>query len=367
MSLRPHEGEDTPLSFAALAPLLRAGGAISGPDARWVATPRVRWSGATLPIRLASTASSNTALVLGESALFKFFRRLEPGLHPELELGRLLTARRFAHAPPLLAELHVETAAGRAAAGVLHTFLPGRVDGWTFATRHARADMSLEAHALGAVTRELHELLATAEGPLASRPVDTADRAHWASSLRELAGAALTRLAAAQDPLLRARHAELAAALTPRLIAAIDVLSAAEGPLIPVHGDYHLGQVLFEPSSRTWSIVDLEGEPTRPLAERLRPQHPLRDLAGMLRSFAYAALVGGGGPAWEASARAAFLDGYDARAPPGSPLPRAASSPLLGALLFSRALYELTYELDYRPQHAWIPLAALVDGRSAAR
>lgn len=355
------EAGDDPAAFSALVRALRDGGEFPGPDARWVAAPvGPGWRGPVAPARHASVETSNTSVVLGESALFKLFRRVEPGPHPEVELGRYLTARRFPHAPPLLAELRVETPAGPAAAGSLHAFLPGRVVGWALAVSRGREDMSKEASSLGAATRALHEALAAADGDLAPRPIGPEDRARWAAGLRAQAEAALARTASAPLPELRAQAREAAARARLLVADAEDRLRLAEGPRIRVHGDYHLGQVLFDPATRAWSILDFEGEPSRPLRERARRQHPLRDVAGMVRSFAYAAIVGGGGSTWEQATRAAFIAGYDGAAAPGSPLPLAGGSPLLRACVIERALYELAYELDYRPANAWIPLSAIL-------
>jgi len=358
------EASDAPELFVALAAGLRAGASFPGDGASW--TARVGspiCAGALAGARLVGGEQSNTAAVLGEAGVLKLFRRIEVGRHPEIELGRFLTARKFRHAPALLAELTVETGEGSAAAGVLHAFLPGRVDGWTFAL--SRPDMTGPARTLGAATRALHEALTTDDEStgLATRAVVAADRARWVKGLRQTASAALSRLAHRYRELPQeARElAELTATRSEALLAdAEERLRAAAGVQIRIHGDYHLGQVLYDPSSGAWSILDFEGEPTRPLVERSLRQLPQRDVAGMLRSFAYAALVGGGGKAWEEATSAAFLAGYDAAASPGSPLPAAQASPLLRACVIERSFHELAYELDYRPQFAWIPLTSLV-------
>lgn len=126
-----------------------------------------------------------------------------------------------------------------------------------------------------------------------------------------------------------------------------------------VHGDYHLGQVLH--SRRRWFVLDFEGEPARPLAERLAPSSPLRDVAGMYRSFGYAAAVGGLPPVWEREARQRFWRGYRA-VPEVVPLLPAADDDLaivVDAFELDKAIYELAYERRYRPDWAHIPLAAI--------
>lgn len=361
------EAGDAPQAFAALAPALRGGARLDGRGARW-STEVVAggFSGAAGEVTRIGGEQSNTAVVFGGAALFKLFRKIESGPHPELEIGRHLTAKRFPYSPPLLSTLMVETDAGPAAAGVLHTYLAGRLDGWTHAIGRSAGEMAPEAQKLGAATRAMHELLATSDLPdeLAPHAVVEADRERWAEGLRETAAGALGRLAERRSRLSpRAqRHAEELLARSGQVVAAAEErLRGAAGIKIRVHGDYHLGQVLFEPNTAEWMILDFEGEPSRPLAERRLRQVPLRDVAGMLRSFGYAAQVGGHGEVWERTVCEAFLAGYDAAAAPGSPVPAAQDSQLLDACLVERAFYELSYELDYRPDNAWIPLAAIVE------
>jgi predicted trehalose synthase len=122
-----------------------------------------------------------------------------------------------------------------------------------------------------------------------------------------------------------------------------------------IHGDYHLGQLLVR--GDRYHVIDFEGEPARSLAERRAPGSPLRDVAGMLRSFDYAArtaLLGEAGDAWVAEARRRFLSGYANAAPGGAPDPE-----LLAAFELEKALYEVRYEAGNRPDWLWLPLAAL--------
>jgi maltokinase len=128
------------------------------------------------------------------------------------------------------------------------------------------------------------------------------------------------------------------------------------GAAIRTHGDYHLGQVLRHESR--WYVLDFEGEPARPIAERVALSSPLRDVAGMLRSFAYAVAVGGHAPEWERSARDAFLGGY--RATPGvDELLPADAGPVMDAFELDKAIYEVGYERAHRPDWAEIPLTAV--------
>jgi predicted trehalose synthase len=360
------EACDAPQAFSALAPALRGGVSLGGQGARWAAEAVAGgFAGEAGEVVRIGGEQSNTAVVFAGAALFKLFRKIEAGKHPELEIGRHLTAKKFPHSPPLLAALTVETDEGPATAGVLHAYLSGQIDGWAHAIGRTAVEMAPEAQRLGAATRAMHEVLATGDLPdeLTPHAVIEADRERWAEGLRATAAGALGRLAERRSRLSpRAqRHAEELLARSGQVVAAAEEkLRAAAGVKIRVHGDYHLGQVLFDPTHGSWMILDFEGEPSRPLAERRLRQVPLRDVAGMLRSFGYAAQVGGHGEVWERTVCEAFLAGYDAAAAPGSPVPAAQGSPLLDACLIERAFYELSYELDYRPDNAWIPLAAIL-------
>jgi trehalose synthase-fused probable maltokinase len=148
----------------------------------------------------------------------------------------------------------------------------------------------------------------------------------------------------------------------------------APGQAIRQHGDYHLGQVLWVDDD--WLVLDFEGEPARPLAERRRKSSPLRDVAGMLRSFAYAAETkrsqgDASAPHWERDTRAAFLDSYETAVDPALlPPDDEDRAQLLAACELEKALYELRYELDNRPDWAHVPVAGilrLLDGRELAQ
>jgi maltokinase len=229
---------------------------------------------------------------------------------------------------------------------VAQEFLPDTRDAWRVALDAARAgeDFSDRARDLGAATAEVHRVLATA---LPTAEADEVARAAALGSMRS--------------------RAEQAAALVPSIDAAGGaVLATLEaglaGPwprLQRVHGDYHLGQVLLVPG-RGWVLLDFEGEPLRPMAERTAPDLALRDVAGMLRSFDYVsgtiALEGGDAEAaraWTDQARAAFLAGYEA----GIGASLAPHAALLAALELDKALYECAYEARNRP--AWLPIPEL--------
>ncbi|MBL8932370.1 MAG: phosphotransferase [Kineosporiaceae bacterium] len=259
-------------------------------------------------------------------------------------------------------------------------FLAGSRDGWSLATEAVAAgrDFSEPARALGRVSAEVHAAMAAA---LPSRPASAESLARLAADLRHRLDWAL-----AQVPEL-ARTPGLAAAAH-RVLELLDrpgsggpgsggpgSVGAAVGALPAgarlqqIHGDYHLGQVLHTPD-RGWVVLDFEGEPLRPMAERTVPDLALRDVAGMVRSFDYAAghaelTARPGEPdaapdhltptEWARRARAAYLAGYA----DGGGADPVASSALLGALELDKALYEVVYETRNRPSWAPIPLRAV--------
>jgi maltose alpha-D-glucosyltransferase/alpha-amylase len=141
------------------------------------------------------------------------------------------------------------------------------------------------------------------------------------------------------------------------------------------HGDFHLGQTLYRESAGTWAVIDFEGEPLRPLAERRRKHAPLRDVAGMLRSIAYAAetvrtaAASSWADAWEREARTAFLDGYLSTAARAPFLPEDGAAALRAVAAFEveKAAYEVVYEANNRPDWIAIPLRGLVSAAAALR
>ena len=342
---------------------------------------------------------SNSSIIFGESAIFKLFRRLEGGESPDVEIARYLTAHTtFRHTPELYAVLVVDHDGERTVAGMLSRLVADATDGWAHTLARARAfthsDSDLakdpfasEARQLGAITAELHRALATPTDDLAFAPKDAtaADVARWAGAARrsvERGFDLLERLA----PKLDARSRPLALALTGRRVEAFAKLDAivhslggpaAAGILSRHHGDYHLGQVLV--TRNDFVIIDFEGEPGHSLEERCAKHSPLRDVAGMLRSFSYvqhsalrnvvhvdseAAKLAPLARAWEIETRGAFLSAYEA-AVRGSNLhgPDALQPGrgLLGLFELEKALYELRYELGNRPAWAGIPLQGILD------
>jgi trehalose synthase-fused probable maltokinase len=407
---------DDPAFCAALVEQARAGAALPGQAGtfRFVATPVLA---ELLPEPARETArvgaeQSNSSVVVGGRAILKVFRHLEPGPNPELELTEFLTrATAFREAPRLCAFVSYETpGAETTVLATLHELIPKASDAWAavlerlhdyytaavgdesqapdsaFARALAAADAK-DAGRLGATTGRLHVALASApaEAPLARRPVSAHDVAEWEAGMVEHLDEAVRALGRAGDavPPDARPLADWLRDATPTLrdaFAALRVLEAEPVDKIRVHGDYHLGQVLR--AGDAFVVVDFEGEPARPLAERSAPTCALKDVAGMLRSFGYAARVALGraaesrpkdpravdhlepwADAWEEGVRAAFLEGYLAEtwARQVSFLPRRkeALEALVRTFELDKAVYELQYELDHRPSWVKIPLEGL--------
>ncbi len=302
---------------------------------------------------------SNTSIVFGEEHVLKLYRRLEAGINPELELLRFLTQRGFKR----IAALEGWSAfVGRpmdATLAILQRFVRGEGDGWEIALAMLRADegetILPRLHRLGEVTAEMHSLLASdADDPnfCPEQPSVESLALLTASIDEEIAQLFLTlpEDVDALDP-IRGRGEEVRERL--RMIST----PGAVGRLIRTHGDYHLGQVLWDGAD--WVVIDFEGEPARSLPERRRKRSPLRDVAGMLRSIAYAASAAESDREWEERARGEFLDGYleviDQRViPSGNALDR-----VLAIFELEKAVYELGYELDNRPDWVAIPVAGI--------
>ncbi|MCV2488798.1 hypothetical protein OF117_05435 [Geodermatophilus sp. YIM 151500] len=343
-----------------------AGAATVGP-LRFVPTEGAQFP-TGLPGDILSAEQSNTSLVYGSKAILKLFRRLEPGLNPDVEIHAALHPTGNPHIAPLLghAEIDHDRDPGTPPATVLmlQRFVANASDGWRLATASVRdlyaegdlhadevgGDFAGESERLGAATASVHADLAKV---LPTEPAD----AEW---LDTLAGQMTERL-------------EAAVAVVPPLAQYADgiraLYAAAAGSTEPVvrqrvHGDLHLGQVLR--TATGWIVLDFEGEPARPLAARRELDSPLRDVAGMLRSFDYAArhmLVeqpedsqrAYRAQEWAARNRRAFRAGYAA----GGGAAVEGDSPLLRAFEADKAVYECVYEARNRPHWLMIPLHSL--------
>lgn len=311
---------------------------------------------------------SNTSIVYDDRIVLKLFRRLRPGRNPDVEVTTALAQSGFEHvARPLVTwrDDRYDLAFGQ-------EFLAGGSEGWALALTSLRSlftsretdipaesggDFAAEAARLGAVTADMHVAMRAVFG---AAPAGRA-RQGW-STLVEGLPARLRRASEGVDR-------DLLAPAQPMLARLQEV--GDPGPAFRVHGDFHLGQVMR--TDKGWYILDFEGEPERSVDERVAPASPLKDVAGMLRSFHYASrhalveraaaeweVVEPDSRAWETHNRQAFLDGYQGRPGISSLLPDPAVAPaVMIGYEIDKALYELEYELSHRPEWVSIPLEAL--------
>jgi maltokinase len=320
-----------------------------------------------------SAEQSNTSLVFDDRLILKLYRRLHDGQNPDVEVTSALAAAGFGHvAAPLVTwrEEPYDLAFGQ-------QFLAGGSEGWALALTSLRdfynsscdhpaqagGDFASEARRLGRMTAEMHLALAGTLGVI--------DRAGAMDQWQLLIERTIARLAA--DAELAGRDLLATAELLLARLGAVD----DPGPAIRVHGDYHLGQVMQTDAG--WYVLDFEGEPAKPLAERTAPSSPLKDVSSMLRSFDYAARyaltersagelekLAPLADAWDAHNRQAFLEGYLDVPDIKALLPGPGSSPaVVLAHELDKALYELDYEQAHRPDWVPLPLAAinhLLDG-----
>jgi maltokinase len=348
-----------PVATTVLLQQLATGGAVDG--LVFTAAAEVD---AALPGRVMTAEQSNTSIVYGDTYILKLFRRLQPGANPDIEVTKALVDAGSTHVPAPLAWFDGTVEGSTTTLGLLQPFLRGASEGWAMATASVRdlfaeadlhadevgGDFASEAERLGAVTAQVHALMAQT---LPTQRVGAEDFAATAVQLH-------SRLDAAVEVV-----PELAE-FAPKLHELYDAFGSRQGPVTVqrIHGDLHLGQVLR--TMEGWVLLDFEGEPARTLAERTALMHPLRDVAGMLRSFDYAArhllaeqgAAAAGGDSqlayraaeWAERNRQAFCDGYASATgsdPREEPVP-------LRAFEMDKAVYEVVYEARNRP--AWLPV-----------
>ncbi|BFU90503.1 MAG: hypothetical protein NTAFB01_16900 [Nitrospira sp.] len=388
----------------ALLQAIRQGNGFQGGDGTLLASSSPAFSTALEEAASAESSvmrgeQSNTSVRFGRHAILKLYRRFEPGLNPDLEIGRVLTARGYAHSPTVLGSLeYTRLNQQPGTVAIVSRFVENQGDAWRFTLSELEAELGDSsgsamgassaypdvAALLGRRTAELHLSLAqnTADPAFAPEPCGPD---YW-QSLRDR----MTRFVEDSLALLDRRLQNLdepnrrLASLV--LESKALLLSRLEAPVkrnpqavrIRCHGDFHLGQVLY--TGRDFVIIDFEGEPARPLAERRAKHVPIVDVAGMIRSFHYAACAAFDGAGsrpgaderraeleqrtkhWYRSAAAAFLSGYTETTGNVPFLPEQSDDRdmLLGAYLIEKACYELSYELNNRPSWAGIPLSGLL-------
>ncbi len=317
------------------------------------------------PVRPIGVEQSNSSTVFADRLIMKVYRRIEPGPNPELELLRFLTEHGFDNVARLSGWYEHTGRLVDATLGLVQEFLPGVRDGWDLALDGFGEDggerFLEELGRLGAVTAAMH----TALGSDGDDPTFAAE---------EPSAEAIALLLATVDEDIEAVFRDMpdTDAVGPIANRGQEVRehlrglahAGAGGRVIRTHGDYHLGQTLL--TGRGWVILDFEGEPARTLPERRQKRSPLRDVAGMLRSFAYAASAselqrGVAAPAdWEQRARDAFLAAYFA-AVDSRLLPHGTDNArrMLTIFELEKAVYELRYELNNRPDWVRIPVAGI--------
>jgi maltokinase len=316
------------------------------------------------PSLVLSAEQSNTSLVFGDDAILKVFRRLEAGLNPDIEIHAALGKLGGRHVAKLMGYTSAELDSQTWSLAMLQEFMTTASDGWQLATSSVRdlmaeadlhaaeagGDFAAEAHRLGLSTAEVHADLAEAFGTTVLDKADLADRAAAMNARLTAALVEVPELAEVADGL---REAYTDFSELPEEVVAQRV-----------HGDLHLGQVLR--TAHRWVILDFEGEPAKSISDRQANDSPIRDVAGMLRSFDYAArhqLIDMGSTSqsefraaeWAERNRSAFCAGY---AEGGGQDPKEAAV-LLRAFEADKAVYESVYEARNRPNWLPIPLASL--------
>ncbi len=342
---------------------------------------------ATAEIRRNRVEQSNTSLRIGQHAIMKVIRKVEIGPHPELEIGRFLSASGFSATPSLLGWVELAKRSGNfyCTLSLLHRFVENSGDGWSWTLKQLNCavnsqdrsrleDLTRWIKRLAVRTAEMHRAFAsdTSDPAFRPEPVTAEDFARWRSSAEAMASRAFHAIGSAPD----AEGRVLATELMQRRDALLQQIRGL--PDLPDtftktrhHGDFHLGQVLVAQGDAM--ILDFEGEPLRPIAERRAKHCVLRDVAGMLRSLSYAAATAAQS-APEREATTAMLDEWRERASRNFveswfaaakgicsiPADRSAATVLLDFFLLEKALYEISYEAANRPDWIAIPLRGVL-------
>jgi maltose alpha-D-glucosyltransferase/alpha-amylase len=362
--------------------------------------------GIAAPVRHPALEQSNTAVYFGDRLFLKGYRRLQVGTNPEVEVGRFLTeAAPYPHIVPVAGAIELHRPDGQTLTlALLQAYVENQGTAWNYAVDYLECflaeqlgqpeqhDVAPDASphgffltlmtVLGTRTAELHCAFSHSTGDAAfdPEPIAAADTEAWCRQLQAEAVATLDELEARRDRLPPEVHAATDRLLSarPALLDRIapHALAGIAAAKMRYHGDYHLGQVLRVQND--FVITDFEGEPARPLEERRQKHSPLRDVAGMLRSFSYVSAVAVNratterpgdrhrlGPLvqqWEHEVTEAFLRGYRAAIADCGAWPADADQAgrLIDFFILDKALYELRYEMDNRPEWLAIPLYSLL-------
>jgi maltose alpha-D-glucosyltransferase/alpha-amylase len=379
---------------------------------------------AALEASVGRAEQSNTSVTFGDRLILKLFRRLEPGLNPDIEIGQALTEVGFPHTPAVGGWLSYRTARGEPAAlGVLQQYVANEGDVWEYTldavgefyerTAAVEAPAPLidgagvrdilatsetaplpevlermgsyldVAKLLGTRVAQLHRALAASDDPaFAAEPFTSLYQRSVFQTMRNHATSTFATLRGLRESLPEDVRPQVdgALALSDRVMAEVRDLTRTRVNAVRIrtHGDFHAGQVLW--TGKDVVIIDFEGEPGRPLSERRHKRSALTDVAGMLRSFHYAAFgtllnprVGGDvrredvprlepwATAWYVTVCAGFLGAYlkEAAGQPFLPADRDELIALLELSMLQKTLYELSYELNNRPDWVSIPLRGL--------
>jgi trehalose synthase-fused probable maltokinase len=342
------EGEDGHIKFDAIRPIVPPGEAVASAH---------------------GGEASNTVVVV-DDLLVKTYRRVRAGVNAELDMLLFFAEHDFTHVPELAGWFGYEGERVQATLGLLQRFVPDAVDGWELGLRELATSPAAfldRLELLGSVVGEMHGVLASDGSDAAFAPEDATPESAGLVSARidEEIDATFDELGDREElaPLVgrRSQAHELVLATAS---------SSALGRTIRTHGDLHLGQALWHTDDKgvgDWMVIDFEGEPTRSAATRRQKSSPLRDVAGMLRSFSYIATAArrdglAVAEAWEQEARQRFLGAYRA-SPAASVLPSSPEAQDQQLVLFEleKVFYELRYELDHRPDWVDIPVGSIVD------
>ena len=301
--------------------------------------------------------------------LLKWYKYPRAGVHPEPEVGRFLGERGFPGVPEFGARLDKAGAGGFETVAYIQRWVSGRA-AWDVAVDALREGASLRTWATGLGRRvgALHSALASEDGVAGAAfgvvPYSARSHERWVERVAGVGERLVAALRSEPPKEVPAEAWEKAHSVwlggEARWRERVESLRSLRvpGSCSRVHGDLHLGQILQTgagDSNRQWWVLDFEGEPLRPLEDRRAPDLPLRDVAGMWRSFEYAAATAGVAPERARPLQQAFLEGWSER----MSLPAADWTGLLEGLVWEKAIYETLYELEHRPQWLWIPLQAL--------